>query len=361
MHLGKFGVEWALVGVSREMKPMLGKRWFGLAVLACGLLLSAGVTHAQDRGVMARLKRYGDLRAGQARRVMKRVSQRMAKSADNLTPHTDPLRVAVSQVLFRADRPPNKMQGAKVRLRLFAGFNTWALEALFKPAPGQIGACRRNFKLGGDECAALVAAGGRVSVAEAERLAAGGGAPGAGGFGGREGGASPFGGTRVAPVVKRAGARPRPVAARPMAARSAPSAPRGGRFKKFDSGFRGSARPAARPMASRQPAAPAGPQVSSSQQKKTKEAYKARREAYLARQKARMEARKRGTALAAGPPAGAAKSAKGSGKKEEADKKAAVEEEPVVTDDVLGVAPPPKKQAGDKQALSDDFLNSLLD
>lgn len=331
---------WHKVGRRRTMWEYRRTLIFTLLGL---LLASPALAAPKGEQVVARkLKRYGELDAHHAKRVAKAVSKRMGKSAGNFAPPSDPLRVAGSRDLFGRDKAPTQVDAAKLRLRLFGGASEWALRAFFAPRPGRVSACREDFSLNKQDCEALVAAAGGVSVAEARRL--GGGA------------ASRF-------------------AARSKRRAPAGKARRGSRFSRYDSGFRGDREPIARkapaPRAPRptavarrpttrrpsqfaatkrtRPAAVA-PRASAAPQMSTKDAYKARREAYLARQRARLEAKKAQRE--------AAKAAKAAPPPPE-------EEEPVAapppsaTD--LGLqraAPKPKKKA--EQPLDSDFLDGLL-
>jgi hypothetical protein len=229
--------------------------------LACLVCLPRGAS-ADDSAVTQRLQSHGGLAGPAAKRLQSKVSQRLQKAADTLASATDPVRVAMSQALYRAAVPPDNMAAAKLRLKLYAGLNEANLDALFLPKPGAISACVRSFGATQGECEALVAAAGRQSVADA-RSAAGG------------------------PPVVMAGAVPPPAAA------PAP-APGGGRFGSYNSGFAGratfAATPAAQPATTRfggaAPAPAAQPAVSQ------KQAYQAQREAYLARQRQQQEERK---------------------------------------------------------------------
>jgi len=296
------------------------------------------------------------------------------------------MRAAVSLALFQAPNPPNSMAAAKVRLRLYAGLNEWALEAIFAPQPGVIAGCVREIGASQSECEALVAAAAKSSVAQIRSIAGG----------------------------PAAAAAPAPAYAAPA---PAPAAPGGSRFGRFNSGFQaapaaqqqyaapqgyapprqqgyapprqqGYAPPpqqgynapryappqqqaSARPVAPayQRPVAPppAAPVVSQQEQLSRKEAYKAQREAYLARQKQQFEERKNKIGAAGGgepaePPAAApvaaapSKSASASAAKGSA-KAAAAEPESDATD-----APAePVAAKSTAKALDGDFLDGLLD
>ena len=64
------------------------------------------------------------------------MSARMKRAAD-MTNDSDPLRVAVSQALYGTPVAGDAMKAAKIRLRLYAGLNDWALENLFAPRPDE--------------------------------------------------------------------------------------------------------------------------------------------------------------------------------------------------------------------------------
>lgn len=147
----------------------------GGAVLAAAAVLSlASATARADDGATKRLTKYGKLAPAAASKVASAVSARMKRAADMVN-STDPLRMAVSQALFNAPVPADAMGSAKVRLRLYAGLNDWALDNVFSPKPGAIASCINSFQLQPSECEALVAAGGKTSVADASKRA--GGAP----------------------------------------------------------------------------------------------------------------------------------------------------------------------------------------
>ena len=65
------------------------------------------------------------------------------------------------------------MTAAKIRLRLYAGLNEWALENLFAPRPGAIANCQASSGCAASDCEALLAAAGRMGPAQASRIGAG--------------------------------------------------------------------------------------------------------------------------------------------------------------------------------------------
>jgi hypothetical protein len=152
------------------------KRWLvingALALLAPAVLVSPA--SADDEEVARRLGKYGKLSGGEARNVVSNVSGRMKRAAD-MTSNSDPLRSAVSSALYGSPVPADAMASAKIRLRLYAGLNEWALDSLFAPRPGALATCTNQFGLSAKDCQALLAASGRMSPAEASRL--GGGKP----------------------------------------------------------------------------------------------------------------------------------------------------------------------------------------
>jgi hypothetical protein len=85
----------------------------------------------------------------------------------------DPLRAALSQALLGSPVPPDQIAAAKVRLKLYAGLNEFALEAIFAPKPGAIAACVRDVGVSQSECESLVAAAGKTSVSQARQAAGG--------------------------------------------------------------------------------------------------------------------------------------------------------------------------------------------
>jgi hypothetical protein len=265
----------------------------------------------------------------------------MRRAAD-MTNANDPLRMAVSRALYNTPVPRDAMASAKVRLRLYAGLNEWALENLFAPRPGGLMQCQQDFAVSGRQCEALIAAAGRIPAEEASRLAGG------------------------QPMVAPAQMQAQPVTNRPVAA------PTASRFGRYDSGYRA---PAAAPQQA-YPAAQARPVARPMPQQpvartNTREEYQRRRQEYLERQKREMEARKakvvatavgeniqRGPSSAAeaevigadpatAPAAASATQAKSAPKGGKAEPAAAPE-------------PAPSAPAG-KEALDGDFLDSLLD
>lgn len=139
------------------------------------LSLASATAHA-DEGATKRLTKFGKLAPAAASKVANAVSSRMKRAAD-MANSSDPLRVAVSQALFNTPMPSDQMAAAKVRLRLYAGLNEWALDNVFTPKPGAIASCINSFQLQPSECEALIAAGGKTSLAEASKRG-GGAAPG---------------------------------------------------------------------------------------------------------------------------------------------------------------------------------------
>jgi hypothetical protein len=143
-------------------------------VTAAAVLSLASATARADDGATKRLTKFGKLSPGAASKVANAVSARMKRAADMVN-SADPLRMAVSQALFNAPVPADTMGSAKVRLRLYSGLNDWALDNVFSPKPGAIASCINSFQLQPSECEALVAAGGKTSLADASKR--GGGAP----------------------------------------------------------------------------------------------------------------------------------------------------------------------------------------
>jgi hypothetical protein len=158
---------------------MLMKRhtWMQWLVINGAVALSlqafvASAARADDDEVGRRLGKFGKLSSAEQRKVVNAVSSRMKRAAD-MTNDSDPLRMAVSQALYGAPVAGDAMKAAKVRLRLYAGLNDWALDNLFAPRPGGVGSCQQQFGLRKSECEALLAAGGQVSLSDASRLGAG--------------------------------------------------------------------------------------------------------------------------------------------------------------------------------------------
>lgn len=348
-----------------------------VALTVSCLVVIAGTASADDSAVVSRLTSHGGLSSSAAKKLVGKVNMRMAKSADATASSGDPMRAAVSLALFQSPNPPNSTAAAKVRLRLYAGLNEWALEAIFSPQPGVIAGCVRELGANQSDCEALVAAAAESSVAKIRSQSHG------------PANAPP----PAAPSYASRSAAP----AAPMAAGAAAG---GSRFGRFDSGYRGAApqqaQYAPRPAAYQQPsyqraaapqpapayqrpapaayaaAAPAAPAVSQDEQLARKEAYKAQREAYLARQKAEFEERRakagavvasdasdappRQGAAAAAPAAVATKSAPASAPSAKATSK------PAAASDDLGDAPGEVASTGSgKAGLDSDFLDGLLD
>ena len=145
--------------------------WVSIAT-AWGILVPMAAI-ADNSEAISLLTSKGGLSRGDAQKVATAVSARMAKSADNLAPPTDPLRITLSRALFGTDSPQNSMSAAKVRLRLFAGANAWSIQTLFAPGGGQIAACERVFSLSKAQCEGLVAAAGAGSAAQARAAESG--------------------------------------------------------------------------------------------------------------------------------------------------------------------------------------------
>jgi hypothetical protein len=374
---------------------------------ACLVSTLAGTARADDENVVGRLSSNGGLSTSAAKKLVGKVNVRMAKAADATSAANDPMRAAVSLALFQSASPPNSMAAAKVRLRLYAGLNEWALEAIFAPQPGVIAGCVREVGASQSECEALVAAAAKSSVASIRSVAGGaaapvasapGAAPGYGAAPAASGGGGRFGRfssgyqgapppqqqqyARPAPQQQYGGypqqqqqyARPAPQQygyQQPQQYRPAPQQQYGYQQPQQQQQYRPApqqqyARPA--PVAPPPPmAAPVSPQEAQSR----KQAYAAQREAYLARQKADFEAKKQkmsavhaadaseapprngveSPAVASAPtakPAPATSSAKAS-------KAAAADADDAPSEPVAA------KAGGGKPALDNDFLDGLLD
>ena len=309
-------------------------------VVAASLFALAGTAHADDAEVADRLTSHGGLSSSAAKKLVSKVNVRMAKAADATAGANDPMRAAVSLALFQTPQPPNSMAAAKVRLRLYAGLNEWALEAIFAPQPGVVGGCVREIGATTSECEALVAAAAKSSVAQIRSVAGGSAAPvaapafagqqqapaAAGGgrfsrFNSGYQGASQYAAPRGYPQQQQFQAAPQQYGAprgypqqQFQAAPQQYGAPRGYPQQQYQAAPRFQAapqyqrpaapayqRPAApavqayqRPAAPAYvaPAAPPAPVVSAAEQQSRKDAYKAQREAYMARKKAEFEARR---------------------------------------------------------------------
>jgi hypothetical protein len=382
-------------------------------LIACSLAATSGSAHAEDQSVIRRIASHGGMSSAAAKKLVAKVGQRMARSADAPPAVMDPLRAALSQALTGSPAPADAMATAKVRLKLYAGLNEVALEALFAPQPGAIASCVRDVGASQSECEALVAGAARASVAQIRSQAGGPaaqpmmaaapayGAPAGGGsrFGGQyssgfQGGAAPraqgFGGGYQAPQQgyqqpqQAYGARP---------AYGAPAAgyaqrPAYGAQPAAQPGF-GAQRPAygAQPgYAAQRPAynapaagyrpqtapayAPAQPAVTQQDLAARKDAYKQQREAYLARQKQQFQERRdKSGALEVNPddapPPAAAAAPSGGGKaaKASAAVSAPAGDEMATAETKRPAAAEPARAAKSdtKPALDNDFLDGLLD
>jgi len=145
-------------------------------VIACSLAAVSGSAHADDQTVVHRLASNGGLSSSNAKQLVGKVGKRLARAADAPPTMMEPLRAALSQALLGSPVPPDQISAAKVRLKLYAGLNEFVLEALFAPHPGAIAGCVRDVGISQNECEALVAAAGKMSVSQA-RNAGGGPAP----------------------------------------------------------------------------------------------------------------------------------------------------------------------------------------
>ena len=339
----------------------MGRRSLFLTALLAAICSHWSLAEAQDQSAVRRLTKHGNLSAGAAKGLANDVSERMKRAA-GMTNTNDPLRMAVSQALFGTPVPGNQMAAAKVRLRLYAGLNDWALDNIFKAQPGAIGSCQRALQLAPNQCAALVAAGGRTTLADAQRRG-GGAAPAAGGYGARpqQGfGQRPAFGQQPRPAY---GQQPRPAyGQRPPMQQPRPAygqpppvqqpAPR--------PMARPTQQPAPRPMA--RPAAPRQPQMSAAERKA---AYKRKREEYLERKRQEMEARKAKVVATAG---GTERADRGPTSAAEAEAaglpapkpapSATASAAPAAAEPEPAAAPAPKKKA--KPTLDEGFLGDLL-
>jgi hypothetical protein len=343
----------------------------------------SGTAHADDPAVLKRLASNGGFKGNHGKQLVAKVNQRLARAADMPPTMIDPVRVAVNQAMLGTPSAADQISAAKVRLKLYAGLNVSMLEAMFAPKRGAIATCVRDVSMTSKECAALIAAAGKTSVAKAKKKAAGPAAPpvmvaatapvpaasataqasSGSRFGSRfsSGYQPPAAQASVAqapvaqaPVTQAARAQPQAVAQAPQQARYAPArAP----------AVAAAPAPAYIASASPQPAASAGFAGGDAARK---EAYKAQREAYMARQRQQFEERRaklQGAQLAmndtspkpaAAAPVQEAAPAKAEAAPEtplDADMKAAVGDAP------SGAAVP----AGSKAGLDGEFLDGLLD
>ena len=382
-----------------------------LMLTAC-LLSLAGEARAQDdAAVVGRLTSHGGISSSAAKKLVGKVNVRMAKAADATAGASDPMRAAVSLALFQAQQPPNSMAAAKVRLRLYAGLNEWALEAIFTPQPGVIAGCVREVGASQSECEALVAAAARSSVAQI-RSVAGGTAPVAAraGYGAPAAAPAAAGGSRFGQYSSGYSAAPRyaPAPQQQYPQQQYQAAPRYGAAPGYAAqpgyGYQQpqqqrypqqnyappqqyqaprQPQPGYAPQAYQRPVAvapvapppPPQPVVSAQEQQARKEAYKAQREAYLARQKQEFEQRKNKLGAVAAADAAEAPPRNGV----EAPTAAPAASKPVASTASASATKVPAKSAaaapvddepsepvaaksgGSKPALDNDFLDGLLD
>jgi hypothetical protein len=342
----------------------MGRGRFAISLMICGALLTvAPALQAQDKSVVRRLARHGKLSGGKAKGLTRELSKRMKRAAD-MTAADDPLRMAVSQALFGTPTPADQMAAAKVRLRLYAGLNDWALDNLFKPRPGAIAGCQKNFGASKGECESLVAASGRIALADARKL----------GGGQAVARRAPASGSRFGQRPSRFGQRPSRFGQRPSrfgGARPAQPSRFGAARPAQPSRFGNAA--ARRPAPARAAAPAARPKPSPASRKSAAErkaAYQARRQAYLERKKREMEERKAKLVAAAGgnrAERGPASEAEAEAAGVEMQKPAAQPSAPAAqpaaasakADEPAAAAEPaPKKK--EKAALDEGFLGDLL-
>jgi hypothetical protein len=302
------------MGWHRSIRWLLRASW--TLVLPGLLAASSSRAQADDDGeVIKRLTKYGKLSGGEAKRLERTVSGRLKRAAD-ITNNSDPLRMAVSNALYGTPVPADQMAAAKVRLRLYAGLNEWALDQLFAPRPGAVATCTNNYGLSKSDCEALIAAGGRTSLGDAARLGSG----------------TPVGGPAVSPQPQY-GARPaygqpaygpqpaygQPAYGQPRYGQAPAYGAQPSRFgASYNSGYQqrpvqnyGPAPAAAgyapgyaaqRPVAAARPVPMAAPQPMAPRQSaaERKAEYARQRQAYLDRKKQEMEARKNKVVATAG-------------------------------------------------------------
>jgi hypothetical protein len=143
-------------------------------LIACSLAAVSGRAHAaEDAATIHRLASHGGMSSAAAKRLAAKVSARMARAADSPPTVVDPLRASLSQALVGSPVPGDAMASAKVRLKLYAGLNEFALEAMFAPQPGAIAACIRDLSGTRAECEGLVAAAAGTSPSRVRKLAGG--------------------------------------------------------------------------------------------------------------------------------------------------------------------------------------------
>ena len=139
-----------------------------LIAVACLDLTPPSAAHAENRPVTNRLKDYGELSEAQSRALIKAVSKRM-KRASTHRAAKDPVRLSVKHALAAESRSARR-NDARVRRRLRAGLDLWALEHLFAPRPAAFEHCGREFRLSSNLCESLLAAGGGISIAGVQAI-----------------------------------------------------------------------------------------------------------------------------------------------------------------------------------------------
>jgi hypothetical protein len=142
-------------------------------LFACSLAAVSGTVQAEDQSVLQRLSSHGGLSSAAAKKLASKVRQRMARAADAPPAMVDPLRATLTQAVLGTPMAADQIAAAKVRLKLYAGLNEFALEAIFHSQPGAIAACQRDVGVSQADCQALIAASSRTSVAAVKSSAAG--------------------------------------------------------------------------------------------------------------------------------------------------------------------------------------------
>lgn len=127
---------------------------------------------AQDAQVASDLKTYGGVSRGEARSLIRKVSDQMKKAANSIVGLNDPIRRAIRVGMFGVAQTPQQdaVNDANARLHLYSGLTEQSLRILFQTGPGMLAICSRNFRVSESQCEALVAASVRKPVKEVARL-----------------------------------------------------------------------------------------------------------------------------------------------------------------------------------------------
>ncbi|MBN1654941.1 MAG: hypothetical protein JXA30_14320 [Deltaproteobacteria bacterium] len=115
---------------------------------------------------------YGGVSRGEARSLVRKVSEQMQKAASSIVGLNDPIRRAMRIGMFGQAPTPQQdaVNDAKARLYLYSGLTQQSLKALFRPGPGMLAICTQSLQISETECEALVAASLQKPVREVAKL-----------------------------------------------------------------------------------------------------------------------------------------------------------------------------------------------